>query len=410
VLNGIASACLATGFPQMHAHIVLQLACDLHYAILFRDVKGCTGLLEEGYACKGFRIDTKSCNWGPMQGFVCVDSRLSKKGMVGAADNAKYTLEAVTGAVRHDALGDLPDLRPDLDKVPEWTSGVLPLVISNKRWAKISVESGLQARLDMKHLVGTSVLGNIVFPWRLIPIETCMKVPAYQKAVGIAPPEGGYGIFVDNGRSFRQFIPPEISGQQIKVGGYDALLGLTNPGTEHFGYRACVTGDYDLFGVWPPGDASTQGAHNKMADQIVTAGSGGRVGAKPPAAWDQRYVEQFAGEARMQHYLTGNSTRRINLIKVLLNSSLQVADQLRCGALVHHSDEVGNPSKLSKNLQECFPLIAFLPGKKGKKGEKDEAGRVMALENEDDFTAFLGLCHKRDIVPDLRPEWNRFLA
>jgi hypothetical protein len=25
----------------------------------------CTGLIEEGYALKGFRVDTKSCNWGP---------------------------------------------------------------------------------------------------------------------------------------------------------------------------------------------------------------------------------------------------------------------------------------------------------------------------------------------------------
>ena len=407
MLKGAANACFATGFPQMHAFIVQQLACDLHYAILFRDVKGCTGLLEEGYACKGFRIDTKSCNWGPMQGFVCVDSRLSKKGMGGAADNARYTLEAVTGSVRHDALGDLPTLRPDMEKVPDWTSGVLPLVISNKRWAKISVELGLHARSDMKHLVGTSVLGDIVFPWRLIPIETCMRVTAYKKAVGTAPPDGGYGIFVDNGRSFRQHVPPEISGQQIKVGGYDALLGLTNPGTEHFGYRACVTGDYDLFGVWPPGDTSAQGAdrhHNKMVDEIVTAGLGGkkRVGAKPPVAWDQRYVKQFAGEARMQHYLTGNSTRRINLIKVLLNSRLQVADQLRCGAVVHHSDEVGNPSKLAKNLQECFPLIAFLPF--------HGADGVVALENEQDFREFLALCKNEGIVPDLRPEWNHFLA
>ena len=69
MLNGIASACLATGFPQMHAHIVLQLACDLHYAILFRDVKGCTGLFGGGVRVQGLSHRYKELQLGSDAGF-----------------------------------------------------------------------------------------------------------------------------------------------------------------------------------------------------------------------------------------------------------------------------------------------------------------------------------------------------
>src|SRR3954467_5618315 len=92
-----------TGMPIMHRDSIQEVADRTGHAIMFRAVgKQSTRLLEEGYAAKGFRIDTKSCDWGPMRGFVCVDPRLSK--VVGSAakvaDNLRYTTEALEGRIR----------------------------------------------------------------------------------------------------------------------------------------------------------------------------------------------------------------------------------------------------------------------------------------------------------------------
>src|ERR1043165_2425372 len=92
-----AGAFEETGMPTMHSGAIQDVADRTGHAIMFRAVgKQSTRLLEEGYAAKGFRIDTKSCDWGPMRGFVCVDPRLSKVGGDAAKRdfNRHYTTEA----------------------------------------------------------------------------------------------------------------------------------------------------------------------------------------------------------------------------------------------------------------------------------------------------------------------------
>lgn len=55
----------------------------------------CLGLLEEGYDTKGYRIHGKSCNWGPMAGFVLRDPRLNKSGTVKEGFNRRKHNEAL---------------------------------------------------------------------------------------------------------------------------------------------------------------------------------------------------------------------------------------------------------------------------------------------------------------------------
>lgn len=51
--------------------------CPARFVIISRAIGAtCTGLIEEHYGPKSVRIDTKSCNRGPMAGFVCVDPNL----------------------------------------------------------------------------------------------------------------------------------------------------------------------------------------------------------------------------------------------------------------------------------------------------------------------------------------------
>lgn len=406
------SAFHLTGTPVSHGPAIQTVADRLQHAILFRAVGAhCTRLLEEGYAAKGFRIDTKSCDWGPMRGFVCVDPRLSKGGLAQAPENTTYTEDALTGAVRHDAVGglDLPDgklsaqARADM---ADWVSGCKPIVISAARVQELR-DGGhitVDETLPLGVLRGTSNdgAGEVRLPWRLIPTRVCNLFGSYRNAVGGDVP-GAYGVFAE--KSFELRYPR--GARPVKFNGFEAILGLTNPGSEHLRHRACVTGDYDLFGVWAPANEALGAAGPALTptDIIRSAaalGTGRRVRAVGEHNWDARYVDDFRGPDKHhhQHYQLGNITRRLNLVKTQLNTMLQTMGGYTGGALVHHSDEVGNPSPgLKKTLDKSMPLLAFLPGTYG----------VFGIENQVDFGKFVLAAQALGLVPDLRPEWRHFL-
>ena len=72
-------ACALTGIPQQHAEVFQAVADSTGCMISSRAVgKYATGLILEGYASKGFHNKAKSCNWGPMAGFVLADPRFTK--------------------------------------------------------------------------------------------------------------------------------------------------------------------------------------------------------------------------------------------------------------------------------------------------------------------------------------------
>lgn len=411
MLIGTTQACELTGFPVTHAQAIQRVADQMNHVIIFRAVGAhCTLLLEEGYATKGFRIDTKSCDWGPMRGFVCVDPRLSKGGLGKVDFNTAATREALTGAKREDAIGGLAEEdEPEEAVLGRWTAGAMPLVISAARYADLNAgrdSLGGSAALN-GHVVGvaTDAAQRARFPWRLIPTKVCANVAAYREAC-VKLPVGGYGIFVDKNRAvpFKQLLPGMPDGAGIRVSGYDALLGLINPGTQAYGYRACVTGDYDLFAVWPKKEGLERGHPRPSVNEINTRRN--RMGladdkfeASPD--WDERTVSAFRGRENAhhyQHYQLGNITRRIRLVKVMLNTVLQSGDSGKYtgGMMVHHSDEIGNPSPgLRKSLDESFPLIAFIP-------------RCVphGLRNKPEFKEFVTKCGGMGFYLDLRDEWR----
>src|SRR5262245_54004436 len=72
-------ACALTGIPTQHAAVFQQVADQKSVMISSRAVgKWATGLILESYATKGFHNKAKSCNWGPMAGFVLADPRFTK--------------------------------------------------------------------------------------------------------------------------------------------------------------------------------------------------------------------------------------------------------------------------------------------------------------------------------------------
>jgi len=209
---------------------------------------------------------------------------------------------------------------------------------------------------------------------------------------------GGYGVFVDHTNTTVTFAQERPEGTTaLRVDGFEAVLGLINPGTDGYGYRALVTGDYDLFGVWPP--ISSQDSMSVM-----------RPG------FDVRIVDQYAADQpgttiahTYQHYKLGNITPRLQLVKVLLNTALIGGSGYTGGNLIHHSDEIGNPSPgLRKSLDESFPILCFLPDAASRKVLVSEIG--ICLSNVADFRVFVGWCLDARIFPVLRDEWVALVA
>jgi hypothetical protein len=78
------------GFPAYMSYAFLQTAKDTETIILSR-LPGRVGLdlIEAGYDLKGFHIKAKSCNWGPMGGFICQLPLFNKFGIEKLSNNAK---------------------------------------------------------------------------------------------------------------------------------------------------------------------------------------------------------------------------------------------------------------------------------------------------------------------------------
>ncbi len=67
------------GMPQSHIDAFQLTADTSNTVIITRGLNPLSaGLIEEGYAPKGFMNKAKSCNWGPMSGFVLNDPRMGK--------------------------------------------------------------------------------------------------------------------------------------------------------------------------------------------------------------------------------------------------------------------------------------------------------------------------------------------
>ena len=105
--------------PEAHKNAFLTVAKSERCVIIVRATgPTCHGLLEEGYDTKGYRIHGKSCDWGPMAGFVVRDPRLNKYGM----GKEKFNRAKHTESIDLDAEGQ------------GWKASTTPLIIYHKRY------------------------------------------------------------------------------------------------------------------------------------------------------------------------------------------------------------------------------------------------------------------------------------
>lgn len=307
ILRG-REACELTGIPYLHAGAFQEVADRTGNVIASRAVGiYATGLILEGYASKGFHNKAKSCNWGPMAGFVLDDPRFTKVG--NTAKGVSEQTDALNHAI-HDGAQEVP------------------LYISDDRrqWLNKKRLFTLIDRDSDMYLV------NAISPWGL----------QLNFRLSRSKPEGAMTAMwaVQYKRSDRIGARTGAGGGA----GWTPVMAMRDPlcAIAASNYRAATTGDYDLFAVWA------------------------RASDYRPETRDKRMVSHAQLEANIRAKVantgedahTGNMTPRIREMRDALNMSIQRLGY-NGGDMVHHSDEGGRPFVGDIDL----PVFAVVPGR-----------------------------------------------
>ena len=335
------------GFPLAHAAAFSQIAQVQESVIMCREVgKICQSLIEEGYDSKGFKIKTKTCDWGPMAGFVCVDPRFTKKGPAAETDMAAHTRAA-------------------------FRAGARPIPIRISR-ARVNLLTGPLGRIR----VGAPGPG---FAPAFVPNRPAGLGPISFALVPVAP--GFLDVCIDNKTApFRQ---DTLGQRKIHAGDvahrqrFETILGLANPNRAFQipgpqAYLNAVTGDYDLFAIWP---------HRGAAVPF------------DPRGEDRRFAHPLAADVRQrEHPELGNISDRVHLAAGKVNSMLAGPAQRQ---MVHHSDEGGRPGIRGIDL----PVIAFVPFFRNT--------ATVGITTIAEWLVFTKLCHDMGFQLLLHPAWPR---
>ncbi len=395
MIHGTSAACDLTGFVPRHADACAAVAERLSTCVLFREPgKSAQSLIADGYAMKGFRIDTKSCDWGPMRGFVCVDPRLSKaaanRGSY-AARNAAWTAEALDGHIVEKFFGKV-----DAAECADWRADVMPIVISRARIEELIHGGHIQAALvrgggGAEYYAGVTSQSfggqPVTLPWRLV------------SARGATNPwlKGGgdyYVLCVEPKSGFTQTLPGHT--QPVLFRGFHTVLGMCNPGSKALGFKACVTADYDLFAIWPKKNDQANARHQVNAELLARANRGPAPLALGVARMP-RVDDRLQKAGHREHYRVGDVSARILSMRVQLNTAI-ISAGYRGGNAIHHNAEQGNMALAKGSLQECLPVLAMVPFRRPS---------VVALTTVADFAALVKEARAYGYETRAKPSWLR---
>ena len=278
----------ATGITIKHAKAFQDVATSEGWVIASRAVgKYATGLIEENYSTKGFHNKAKSCNWGPMAGFVLVDPRFTK-----ALDTSGQERD-VENAIQHGATK--VDLIISLARI-KWLM---------KEGIYLPVQDGPDA------FVGYAVNEGLRLMFRL------------KRAPAVGP-----DLFTVECKSVNR---DWVAVQALR----DSMA--TVPCLD---YRSATTGDYDLFTLWVPKKAfdnkkilgSLSSPDRRMVQHHIL---------------EQNIKERLSDTGEDEHL--GNMTPRLQELRNKLNGAF-VRCGYTGGNMVHHSDETGRPFVKSIDL------------------------------------------------------------
>lgn len=341
------------GMPFEHKAAFLAVARDQKCVIIVRKTgPTCHGPLAEGYDTKGYRIHGKSCDWGPMAGFVLRDPRLSKYGLAKAGFNHEKHMEALYADKENQG----------------WNASTTPLMISLDRINWLRAAGLITTTAHGDNFLGVADQAGVKFNYVLV------------KEVGTM-----YSVCFDHSRGGARWVQdtgnvkdkPHPSNKQ-----YEPLLAMTNPPDHGLATDAphlkAITGDYDLFAVWPYEelyDARAGGADHRPLGTVK--GSNSKAERKNVEHLESQFTVSGQGTK------LGNITNRIYTVCQLINS--------RVGrSVLWHSDEAARPFLDDVDL----PVIAFSP-----------AGAHIGIETIADFKRFIAACERDRIAVSLSNAW-----
>lgn len=455
------------GMPVVHMLAFTTVAEQQKCVIMVRATgPTCHGLLHEGYDTKGYRIHGKSCDWGPMAGFVMRDPRLNKYGLAKAKFNGEKHNEALH--MDHEGQG--------------WLAATTPLKISQARldwlvkagkisvrraqnsqtlsygdWMRDSNIGGFSARSTLLKAVDEAVkryeqsgnasnFGDLqlafatyrqtlgvnwaasarnrrgaLYRLHALAIGNSNGNVMLNRLDGRATHASGltfhyslfregelYGVYFDNTHPGQHWAQEGAILKMDAVNfphgpGYEPMLAMTNP-VEHRLHRAehhhnAITGDYDLFCVWPfvkgthKYDAGIYGDDHRPLGTV--RGSVGRAERANVDRLERNFAMQGLQGAQLARHSApggtfqgtklGNITPRIYMVCQTVNSIVG-------RHVLWHSDEAARPFLDDIDL----PVIAFTPRR-----------QYVGIENIADFKTFILFCEQDGIHVSLSNAWTQ---
>jgi len=340
-----------TGISESHAQVFQSVANATQCVIASRAVgRFATGLIAESYSSKGFHNKAKSCDWGPMAGFVLSDPRFAKAG---------------------DAPGEVASQRKALRQAIDANAIEVPLYISEdrRRWLMSQrLCTFIDRDLDSYLLEAVSRFG--------LKLKFRLKT---------ARPEGANEMMWAV-----QYLHSDRMGLREAPGveneGWVPVMAMRDPlcTVAAADYRAATTGDYDLFAIWAKKtDYKPDTADKRMVSHQQLARNIGAVGAG-------RVIRDMGEDPHL-----GNMTPRILETMNHLNNGFRRVGYTG-GNMVHHSDEGGRPLVVDIDL----PVFAVIPGKMA----------PYLLSNVGDVRQFVTAELDNQYAPVFNPGWMRQLT
>ncbi len=405
---------LEQGFPLKHTEAFRETAREEQCVILTRTPgPHCEGLLREGYTAKSFHVKAKSCDWGAMAGFLCLEPMMTKKGKAGVGENLHANGKSLT--VEYDPGPNSPGR----------TSTVVPAEISDARleWL-LRTQNLVVSDRSAKRVVGAFTLADdktVTIDYLLARTKDGKRWAIYYdlpKLYGLKGPVGA-DTAAEAWSAISALLSPEAkaSGVDYKkdfdvywqkvthaakapppadaVAGlasaerYVPCLAMSNPNLEYdaagpYAYLNAVTGDYDLFAVWP-----------RHYDRLLDA----RVAGQNVSMTDQDVVDAESKSAIGR--AMGNISERVQLIGQLINCRMPTVGSVQSNRVLH-SDEGGRPF-----IDEVDEAAVFAPD--GKMYMSKHGGHLSWLVRHFAGLHYTIFCNKA-WMPRLQPDVAKFVT
>jgi len=325
------------GFHPRHVESFKQVCIESRMVIASRELNPlCTDLMMEGYAAKGFHIKAKTCDWGPMAGFVALDPHFTKASQSLTKQEAAV-FQAVAAGVR-----------------------AVPLVISSSRLSALFAR-GVIERAASRAAGPTAA--------SVVEVTARQHGAAEPRSFFLAPTEGASKWSI--GYRPDAPLPPALARACIATGstagraaldalaaaGCEPVFGLTNPraGNELARDTDAVCGDYDLWCVFPHTSLASPGVNDRAMPRatFVSPKIGGAVRqlAHQAALVFANDAERGRIAAGMGDPHLGNISFAVDRIRRRLNAVCRPGNDV-----VMHGDYGGFA------LGEIdYPLIFFIP-------------------------------------------------